>query len=106
MHSWYERFGIQINQPPGPPADYVRPSQWKAFVVPVRWSVLVHACCLAVTAAVVALIGGRFETVLFTGLGVGAIAQLPLDAWWRRNRPPSADRPPGSVLSKHPDDYY
>jgi hypothetical protein len=106
---WYEKLGMQINHPPPEHQpqrrdDYVRPSRW-TVVAPARIASSAYVGTLALTLVVLIAAGVPFDLAWPFTFVAALAAQYTVDAWWRHNRPPSADPPRRSLFSKNPDDY-
>jgi hypothetical protein len=104
---WYEKFGVQINRPPPappPPADYVRPSRWNV-VAPGRIVAPASFGVYLLSLVVLGVVGVPLALTVPVALMAAFSVQYTADGWWRRNRPPSADRPRKPAFSKDPDDY-
>jgi hypothetical protein len=91
------RFG-QVVDPTSP--SYTRPSPWRRQVAP-AWLLMGAAFGTFVILLLALTATGLDDPVPFVvASGVGQIVQGATELWWRRNRPPSADRPHRRLISR------
>jgi hypothetical protein len=85
---------LRFNQAVDPTSpSYTRPPAWRRQVAPLHVSYPSYVIAFFVALAVFAAVGVPFQLLWVLSLGVGLVAAGGAELWWRRNRPPSADRP-------------
>jgi hypothetical protein len=99
---WHERVGVQINHPPPEepepdpgPADpaYVRPPLWRRSVAPFWLAFVAQMAVFVIAVVVFAAAGVDDGSVFLPAYLVSMLGFFAVETWWRRNHPPSADRP-------------